>query len=130
MANITAEELKKKVLTHLDKNDNTFCSITFQLLDTGMEQHQVQYLLNELEHDQLNILGYANDRLNTNKHVLSTASRIEARITPQGKDYVKTHFNHSILDYLEKHSIIRIVVLIGGIAGGIAIMIAIIAKLV
>ena len=64
-----------------------------------------------------------------NQHVLSATSRIEARITPQGKSYVKEHFSNSVLDYLEKHPAIRTIVLIGGIGGGIAIIIAIIAAL-
>lgn len=126
---MTPEELKKRVMKYLHKNGDTFCSITYQLLNSGMEQHNVQYLLNELERDQLIILGRANDRLNTNQHLLSAASRIEARITPQGKTYVKEHFSNSILDYLEKHPAIRTIVLIGSIGGGIAVIIAIIAAL-
>lgn len=54
---------------------------------------------------------------------------VEPRITPQGKTYVKEHFSNSVLDYLEKHSVIRTIVLIGGIGGGIAVIIAIIAAL-
>ena len=126
---MTPEELKKRVMKYLNKNGDTFCSITSQLLNSGMEQHNVQYLLNELERDQLIILGKANDRLNTNAHVLNPASNIQARITPQGKTYVKEHFSNSILDYLEKHPVIRTIVLIGGIGGGIAVIIAIIAAL-
>lgn len=126
---MTADQLKKRVMKYLNKNGDTFCSITSQLLDSGMEQHNIQYLLNELERDQLIILGRANDRLNTNQHVLSATSRIEARITPQGKSYVKEHFSNSILDYLEKHPVIRTIVLIGGIGGGIAVIIALIAAL-
>lgn len=101
---MTAEQLKKRVMKYLNKNGDTFCSITSELLDSGMEQHNVQYLLNELERDQLIILGRANDRLNTNQHVLSATSRIEARITPQGKTYVKEHFSNSVLDYLDDYS--------------------------
>jgi len=126
---MTAEQLKKRVLKYLNKNGDTYCSISSQLLNSDMEQHNVQYLLNELERDQLIILGRANDRLNTNQHVLSPTSRIEARITPQGKTYVKEHFSNSVLDYLEKHPAIRTIVLIGSIGGGIAVIIAIIAAL-
>lgn len=127
---MTASKLKKKVLKHLNKNGDTFISITNQLLNTGIEQHQVQYLLNELERDGLIILGKANDRLNVtgvNAHILSANSHLEARITPQGKAYVKEHLTNSILDYLEKHPLIRTIVLIGSIGGGIAIIIAIVS---
>jgi len=116
---MTPEELKKRVMKYLNKNGDTFCSISSQLLNSGMEQHIVPYLLNELERDQLIVLGRASDRLNTNAHVLNPASNIQAHINPQGKTYVKEHFSNSILDYLEKHPIIRTIVLIGGIGGAL-----------
>jgi hypothetical protein len=129
---MTEEKLKKNVLKYLNKNGETFCSITPVLLNTDIEQHKIQYLLNELERDALILLAKDNDRLNSagaGAHVLNPASRIRARITPQGRTHVKDHLVTSILDYLERHPVIRTIVLIGGIGGGIVVIIAIIGAL-
>jgi DNA-binding transcriptional ArsR family regulator len=129
---MTKEKLKHNVLKYLNKNGETFCSITSVLLNTGIEQYNIQYLLNELEHDELIFLAKDNDRLNSagpGAHVLNSGSRIRARITSKGRTHVKEHIATSILDYLEKHPAIRTVVLIGGIGGGIAIIIALIAAM-
>lgn len=102
---------------------DTFIDITPNLLNTGFEQSQIKYLLDELEHDKLIILSKANPHLNTNQHVLTASSNIQARLTPEGRNHVKEHFAPSWLDYLEKHPIIRIILIVGGIAGLIALIV-------
>lgn len=129
---MTEEKLKKNVLKYLNKNGETFCYISPVLLNTGIEQHKIQYLLNEFERDGLVLLARDNDRLNSagaGAHVLNSNSKIRARITPQGKTYVKEHISSSFFDYLEKHPVIRTIILIGSVGGGIAVIIAIIAAL-
>ena len=118
---ITKPELKKRVLKYLNKNGDTFTDITSTLLNTGIEQHNIKYLLDELQHDGLIILSKANPHLNSNQHVLNAASNVQARITPNGRKFVKEHHG-SWLDYLEKHPIIRIILIVGGVAGLIALI--------
>lgn len=121
---ITKPELKKRVLKYLYKNGDTFTDITSTLLNTGIEQSHIKYLLDELQHDNLIILSKANPHLNSSQHVLSAASNVQARITPEGRKYVKEHLNASWLDYLEKHPILRIILIVGGVAGLIALIVS------
>jgi hypothetical protein len=80
-------------------------------------------LLDELQQDNLITLSKANPHLNSNQHVLNAASNFQARITPEGRKYVKEHLSPSWLDYLEKHPIIRIILIVGGVAGLIALIV-------
>lgn len=122
---LTKAELKKRVLKHLHEQEDTFVDITPVILNTGIEQTQIKYLLDELQTDSLIILSKNNPHLNSvgaNGHVLTAASNVQARITPQGRGYVKQHFASSWLDYLEKNPIIRIILIVGGVAGLIALI--------
>lgn len=120
---ITRPELKKRVLKYLYKHGDTFTDITSTLLNTDIDQHNIKYLLDELQHDNLIILSKANPHLNSNQHVLNAASNVQARITPEGRRHVKEHLATSWLDYLEKHPIIRIILIVGGVAGLVALII-------
>jgi hypothetical protein len=124
---LTKAELKKRVLKHLNEHGDTFVDFTPVILNTGIDQTHIKYLLDELQTDSLIILSKANPHLNSigaNGHVLTAASNMQARITPQGRDYVKQHFaSSSWLDYLEKHPIIRIILIVGGVAGLIALIV-------
>lgn len=126
MGTLTKPELKKKVLKFLYKNGDTFVVITSSLLNTGIEQSHIKYLLDELEHDKLIILSKNNPHLNSygpGSHVLNPASNIQARITPEGRNHVKEHFAPSWLDYFEKHPVVRIILIVGGVAGLIALIV-------
>ncbi len=122
---LTKPELKKRVLKHLNEHGDTFVDITPVILNTGIDQTHIKYLLDELQTDSLIILSKNNPHLNSigaNGHVLTAASNVQARITPQGRDYVKQHFAPSWLDSLEKHPIIRIILIVGGVVGLIALI--------
>jgi hypothetical protein len=96
------------------------------ILHTGIEQSHIKYLLDELQADNLILLSKVNPALNSagpGAHVLSATSNIQARITAQGCDHVKQHFSPSWIDYLEKHPIIRIILIVGGIGGVIALIV-------
>lgn len=123
---LTKPELKKRVLKHLNEHGDTFVDFTPVILNTGIDQTHIKYLLDELQTDNLIILSKNNPHLNSigaNGHVLTAASNVQARITPQGRAYVKEHISTSVLDYLEKHPVIRIILIVGGVAGLIALIV-------
>lgn len=123
---LTKPQLKKNVLKHLYKHGDTFCDITSVILNTGIEQSHIKYLLDELEADKLIVLSRANPHLNSagvGAHILNAGSNIQARITAQGLDHVKQHFSPSWIDYFEKHPVIRIILIVGGIGGLIALIV-------
>lgn len=112
---MTPEQLKKRVMRYL--NQTVIHSALSRLNCLTPAWSNIRSSISSMNSnlDQLIILGRANDRLNINAHVLNAASNIQARITPQGKTYVKEYFSSSLLYYLEKHRVIRTTVLIGAL---------------
>jgi len=123
---LTKPQLKQNVLKYLYKYGDTFCDITVVILNTGIEQSQIKYLLDELEADKLIVLSRANPHLNSagvGAHILNAGSNVQARITAEGRDHVQQHLSPSWIDYLEKHPVIRIILILGGIIGLIALIV-------
>lgn len=101
-----ASEFKRKVLHYVDRED-TFVNITSVLLEFPMiHQSQLKFLLDELQTDNLIILAKDNPGLNSKNYLLDQSSRVRARITTDGREYLKHQYERPSVTYNVNNSVV------------------------